>query len=306
MKRQKTEDIFFDKGAEFWYAHYYREANFRFSNQKEADKFCGFFCSEINKEKENLCKKLRDIIDEVFKNSKNTAYPHSDCFEEKKIEYVQKLNYIKFPDFIDPILENFLLRIDINPCVGSERGMTKIYCIPRYWSKISLKKALSFFDRSQKACPKIVNLLSEYYLKIFNQFMQNSIPETDKMLQNPFVLITKALGSSDPETVKFISLLDNTEEWDMHCKNNLRAKQLLLAFSEMNKPHNKKWKLSEYEWIQQSVLYQPKENPANKKLEANGYIGLKEDENFGHFVVLSDSEPRNVLLPLHLDIIKSN
>lgn len=305
--------ITFNKGADFWYAHYYEDLGVCFTDPAAADNFGHFFSNKLNKKEtiDKLCSSLSDIVNKNYLEFKGVSSFQDSCFVDGKIEYIKEFQYIRFPDFKASPLNELILRIDINPCVGKEDAMTKIYCIPRYEGSVTASETNDFFRRSKLVCKSTVDTLSEIYVKCFSEFANQENVEPAKIkkenLEDPYILVSSMAGSDDENTKKFFDLLDNPSEWEKYCKNNSHGKSILNFLSKMRKPMDNRWKLNEYEWYKNVVEFESSDDnhASNKFNQATGYVGFKKEGKQGHFIGISDSYPRDILLPIHLDIIQS-
>jgi hypothetical protein len=306
------EKMTFDKGADFWYAHYYEDADFRLADKQLADKFGSFFCDKINSTqiKGELCKSLYSIMSDNYNAFNNVDKFDYACFEDGEIVYSSKHQYITFPDFRIKPLDELVLRVDISPCVGEEDSMTKIYCIPRYRGQIKASDIGDFFKRSELVCEAAICILSEIYINTFRNFAKTAnlkIENNDAWMKAPYLLVSRMVGSKDAHTKEFLRLLDKPTEWEEFCHNNERGKTILDVLSEMNRANSKGWNLPDYEWFKQTVQFESTDPTVGKKLdrEAIGYFGFKADEHFGHCIGIADSYPRDILRPIHRDVIKT-
>lgn len=300
------EDIKFDKGADKWYAHYYDNPGMRLDDEKIAAEFGKFFSARLNNNetKEELCQSIGEILCKYYQNDKNKL-DANDCFEQGDIEYIPKFKYIRFPDFKVRSLENFIIRIDINPCIGLKESMTKLYCIPRYRGEVGVNDAVDFFYKSTNVCDAIIKKIREKYIEAFSEFSAVDI-DPDKS-NGPYLLVSNMIGSSDEDTRQFFDLMVDPEKWQYFCKTNERGRAILRLLNEMNQSIDKGWNLNDYQWLKQSVDFTQSgsEVEGKKNRKSKGYIGFKADETLGHFIGVSDSYPRDVLLPLNLDIIRT-
>jgi hypothetical protein len=308
------EEVYFNIGADFWYAHYYDNLAVSFVNQEAAHKFGEFFSNGLNgpEEKKGLCLSISDIINKNYDKLKDTDKIEIDslCFIDEPIRYIERFQYIKFPDFKDKQFDGLIIRMDINPCVGKENSMTKIYCISRYRGRLTSVEVKNFFAMAEVICKAIVETLSLIYIQKFNEFAEKQHyigvkKVKEEKLSNPFRLVSRCVGSDDENTTKFLHLLQYPEEWNKFCRKNAYAKTIFATLGDMNEPAGKGWKLADYKWFREKVLYEKKDISPKQVHETWGYIGFKRDDNMGHFIGISSSSPRDILLPIHLDFIRS-
>ena len=242
---------------------------------------------------------------ERFNNFKNISFTENDneFISTEIIEYDQHFKYLRFPDFTNKHLKGFVLRIDINPCLKETGSMTKIYCISRYHNPINGTEILDFLDRSKAICEIIINELSTVYKKIFNNFLNDVLKQSEKDINNtPHVIFSRVVGSSDESTKEFIRLSSSNDLLQKFCKNNPNAQKIQNILRCLSELTGKPWNLADYEWITHKVTLKEKD----KSREASGYIGYKSDDECTHFIGVVDSYPQDVLLPIHLEIIRSN
>lgn len=305
-------EILFNKGVDFWYAHYYSNVSIRFPNEDCIQGFGNFFSENLNKKenKEKLSLAIGQVVNKNYNCFDNAELqdPHLSCFVDEPIEYVKQFQYIRFPDFTNRHLKRFVLRLDINPCIENKGTMTKIYVMPRYSGAVYKKELLDFFHRAQIVCEPIVRILSSTYLRLFNQFVERfNPPDVKKLdfaqLENPYVLISRVAGSDEDGIKTFVELLDSPDEWYKFCRENPQGKSIIDVLAEMNNPIGKHWQLSQYKWFKEKALY---EGSAGKEYQqCTGYLGFKGDNELGHFIGIANSFPRDLLLPVHLGIINS-
>lgn len=305
-------DYVFNKGIDFWFAHYFENLGFCFRDEQEVVKFGEYFCGKLN-QSENKISLCRDIIGEISKNIEffgdvDTRSLDSSCFLEENISFNKDFFYIRFPDFKNEQLKGLLLRLDINPCVGEKISTTKIYCILRYIEKIDIGKAVNFFATAEIISEGIINILTEVYFdQVKHYCAENNYPEDDILkienLKRPKKIISRIVGSDDNDLRTFIELTKNPDSWMEYCKTN-KGKTYLEILRKINSKHKKNWKLSDYDWYTQNVLLEEKSRISESR-EAKAYFGFKEDEEMAQLIGIADSFPRDILLPIHLQLIQT-
>jgi hypothetical protein len=310
-------EINFTKGAEFWYAHYYEKLRIGCQNTKILADFGRYFSDFLNEEKEKLelSSLLRDIVREQYRKFDKLDekyFDNLDFLKDEKIEYNKEFNYIRFPDFSSDRSTGILLRMDINPCIGDDDTMTKIYCNLRHRDNISEKDAYYFFKKSQPISNNIVEILTKRYVDSYTKYARinnYSIEEVDESaVREPFIVDSYMVGSNDEHMINYLKKLDNRSEWTEFCQKDETGKKLNEFLVKLNKSSiGKDWELSDYDWFKQKVVFEQKRDQAGKpqRYEALGYIGYHGDDNSCHLIGVSDSYPHDILLPLHLELIQS-
>ena len=313
-------EFYFNKGAEFWYANYYENLGLHCKDVETVSEFGKYFSDVLNNDsrKEKLSQFIRETVKDNFGkfNDFNEEYFDSMHFsEDEKIKYKNEYRYIRFPDFTTNRNKGLLLRLDINPCIGTEDTMTKVYCNIQYRNNISGDDTLSFFKRSRPVSMAVVKFLTNLYLDSHMSFAGCKgllIENVNKSsLQNPFIVDSLMVGSSDEMMRFYLSQMENKSMWQEYCKKDTSGKRLNNLLVQLNKDinsrFNRRWKLSDYDWIKQKVTFKQKDDLAKKPVTHNsvGYVGYTGDGSSLHLLGVSDSYPSDILLPLHLELIRS-
>ena len=307
--------MIFNQGADYWHSHYYNGSFNKIKKEEHVDSFGEFFKTRLNeaREKEDFCISISNIINEQFGHFKTFKKNgiSSSCFVNDPIEYVKEFKYIRFPDFKNDNLNEFVIRIDINPCIGKKESMTKIYCSPRYTGELPENETLDFLKRAENISEPITKIVADKYKQELDEFTRaynidvNGEDREDDPAP-PYILTSRVVGSNDEGVKKFISLLDTPEEWNNYCEETLEGKTIIDVLQRINKLNHKDWDISDYKWLKQKVFYKQETSNTEKFHEGHGYIGFKGDDNYGNFIGIADSSPTDLLLPIHLNIIRAN
>ena len=295
------EKINFDRGMEVWFAYYYDILRACFASEALIDQFGKYAEEKFNEQylKSELSRLIFQAFVEELDGFMAVKPQKGDCnyFLEGEVRYNKKFKYIRFPDFICNSLEGHVLRIDINPCL-KKGTMTKIYCISRYHTNIDKKDIIDFSTRFKNICDKTLKAVAGAYLKILDEFLEVNNKIAEMISAEPYKIVSFCLGSDDKYAKEFVRLSTATKDLQKYWKNSTATEYLRGVLSDLNHSTNKPWKLSDYEWINHTVFVKDK--------QASGYIGYKDDDEYGYFIGITDSYPEDVLRPLHLDIIDSN
>jgi len=307
----------FNKGIDFWNANYYPDFGSCFFENKMAELFGEFFCNEINKDEEK-----KDLCNTVYETVKNNMafFPgisledlDSFCFENKPVKYIKEQQYIRFPDFRNPVLKNYIIRLDINPCVGRKNAMTKIYCIPRFVGEIAVSAISKFVAGAKAISDALLDVLTKKYIKIYNLFAAKKMkkvelidPDSDQMMKKVKV-VSLCVGSDSRETFKFLENAKNPDTWNEYSKNDESAKWFFKTLRILNNASESDSELRDYEWYLHEGIISKKEDAKNTiDREVEGYLGFSKEEGREQYLGITNSVPRDLMLPVNLNRIRTD
>lgn len=307
--------LIYNKGAEHWYAHYYNTSTSSFSEDDidTINEFGATLANGLNEYLNELCDEIKFLLNNRLLDANRTKA----CFNpSEKVFYNSEERYLRFPDFIIPELKDFVLRLDINPCIGREKATTKVYCIHRVKHGLTRSEAKDFYLNTDGVCKQIIRIVMNKYKDLFNAFIdarriKNVAKLNDEELLSPSVMVYRVLGSDDVDTKKFIKKAnkdfhDGSEFSEFNSTNN-RAKDIIAAMKELIEIDDPAWKTKDYTWYTPSKSIMHGSSIDSRTEEVNGYLGLKkEGDTTFHFVGITDSTPRDLLLPLNIQTINRN
>lgn len=295
----------YTKGLEQWHAHYYKTETSSLSDEKLIEAFGVTLESSFSNTiyLGDLCDEIKSILDKRIIDIKRTGA----CFENNEVKYMKSEKYLRFPNFLIPELHNFVLRLDVNPCVGQGKAMTKIYCIQRISRNINKREAIDFFKKTKGICSKIIELISKKYQDVFNSFVDEyALHDIDKLddkkFESPIKIIYRVLGSDDEDTKKYIERADmkkhSISEFIDFRTSNARALEITSTIKDLIAIENTGWKTSDFSW----------HTPSTSIIThtVHGYIGAKTEGNSYYYFGITDTRPVDLLMPLNIHTINSN
>lgn len=301
----------FDDGVEVWFANYYDTKSSSF-NDLDIHAFGHYAAAAINKNREEICLKIEEkltsgLLGKIF--GQQGGELGKNCFGTDDIKYDEERRYIKFPDFVNLNLQDFVMRIDINPCVASSTKQTKIYCIPKYRGTLNDSTMQDFFRFSVEVSDAIVQLISKYYIEAFNQYVEINKPNgvvklSDEVMSAPFRVVSFFAGSTSEEMTAYIDLSeyadDFAEFWSLS-----EGAQNITSFLSMT-AESFGLPLQQFDWVKRSTwLPDPDTNITSKCV---GYIGVYTniDNANAYLIGVSNCRPAKVFMPVHIDMINAN
>lgn len=311
------KEFVFNKGIDYWNASYYPNLGPCFLDREIANSFGSYFCDEIDQPK--YLEKLCDSVYETIKNNRalfsmiNKDELVEYCFDKTGVTYNEDQQYIRFPDFKLEKLNNYVIRMDINPCIGRKDAMTKIYCIPRFKGAISIDKLSEFVLGARAISEKVLEFLVEKYIQIYNQFAEKNSDYCNKIeihsdeAKLKIKVISLCVGSDTKETSIFLKNIEKPSTWKKYSKKDKTAQSIFEALKVLNSSTLSKWELNDYSWYSQQVVISEKKGESislGKKV--SGYLGFVKEENIEQYLGVVNSIPRDLMLPIHLNLIRTD